>query len=74
MHGYKTQPLLNLWDSKGRYVFRNSFDVYSTPTNYILDKDHKIIARRIPVEKLEDYINFYERQQVQKIAGEGTGK
>ncbi len=73
VHGYKTQPLLNLWDSKGRYYFRKSFDVYSTPTNYILDKDKKIIARRIPVDKLEDFINFYERQQMQKMTG-NTGK
>lgn len=71
--GYKTQPLLNLWDSKNRYYFRKSFDVYSTPTNYILDNDKKIIARRIPVDKLEDFINFYERQQIQKLTG-NTGK
>lgn len=73
VYTYKTQPLLNLWDSKGRYYFKNNFDVYSTPTNYILDKDKKIIARRIPVDKLEDYINFYERQQAQKT-GANPGK
>lgn len=71
---YKTGELLNLWDAKGRYYFRNNFDVYSTPTNYILDKDKKIIARRIPVEKLEDFINFYERQQIQKMATEKGAK
>ncbi|CAH0994008.1 hypothetical protein EMA8858_00115 [Emticicia aquatica] len=73
VHTYKMQSLLNLWDSKNKYYFRNNFDVYSTPTNYILDKDKKIIARRIPVDKLEDYINFYERQQMQKQATP-TGK
>ena len=73
VHSYKTGQLLNLWDSKGRYYFRKNFDVYSTPTNYILDKDKKIIARRIPVEKLEDFINFYERQQTQKT-NENPGK
>ncbi|WP_165372096.1 TlpA family protein disulfide reductase [Emticicia agri] len=67
---YKTGELLNLWDAKGRYYFRNNFDVYSTPTNYILDKDKKIIARRIPVEKLQDFITFYERQQIQKMTNE----
>jgi thiol-disulfide isomerase/thioredoxin len=70
VHTYKTQPLLNLWDSKGKYYFRNNFDVYSTPTNYILDKDKKIIARRIPVDKLEDFLNFYERQQATKEGGD----
>ncbi|WP_337044910.1 thioredoxin-like domain-containing protein [Emticicia sp. 17c] len=67
---YKTGELLNLWDAKGRYYFRNNFDVYSTPTNYILDKNKRIIARRIPVDKLEDFINFYERQQNMKLANE----
>lgn len=73
VYTYKTGPLLNLWDAKGKYYFRNNFDVYSTPTNYILDKDKRIIARRIPVDKLEDFINFYERQQIQKQA-ENQGK
>jgi thiol-disulfide isomerase/thioredoxin len=71
---YKVAPLINVWDAKGKYYFRNNFDVYSTPTNYVLDKDKKIIARRIPVEKLEDFINFYERQQIQKQTGENPGK
>lgn len=63
---YKTNELINVWDNKDRYFFRNDFDVYSTPTNYILDKDKRIIARRIPIDKLEDFINFYDRQQTQK--------
>ena len=74
IHAYKTAPLINVWDAKGKYYFRNNFDVYSTPTNYILDKDKKIIARRIPVEKLEDFINFYERQQMQKATEGNQGK
>jgi thiol-disulfide isomerase/thioredoxin len=63
---YKTGSMLNLWDSKGRYNFRDSFDVYSTPTNYILDRNKRIIAKRIPVDKFEDFLNFYERQQMDK--------
>lgn len=64
---YKTSPLLNLWDSKGRYYFRNNFDVYSTPTTYVLDQNHKIIAKRIPADKFEDFLNFYEKQQMSKM-------
>ena len=63
---YKTSELINVWDNKDRYFFRNDFDVFSTPTNYVLDKDKRIIARRIPIDKLEDFINFYDRQQTQK--------
>lgn len=71
---YKTGELLNLWDAKGRYYFRNNFDVYSTPTNYILDKDKKIIARRIPVDKLDDFLSFYERQQAEQLAKKNGAK
>jgi thiol-disulfide isomerase/thioredoxin len=63
---YKTGDMLNLWDSKGRYYFKNNFDVYSTPTTYILDANKRIIAKRIPADKFEDYINFYEKQQANK--------
>lgn len=63
---YKTQDLKNLWDSKGRYYFRNNFDVYSTPTTYVLDKDKRIVGKRIPIEDLEGFLKFYERQQAMK--------
>lgn len=64
---YKTgADMINVWDSKGRYYFKNNFDVYSTPTTYILDANKRIIAKRIPVDKFEDFINFYERQQANK--------
>ncbi len=63
---YKVGKLINVMDYKNRYNFRKSFDVYSTPTNYILDENKRIIARRIPVEKLEDFINFYEKQKLIK--------
>ncbi|PLK45467.1 TlpA family protein disulfide reductase [Emticicia sp. TH156] len=65
---YKTHELINVWDTRNRYVYAKDFDVYSTPTNYILDKNKRIIARRIPVEKIEDFLNFYDRQQSQKVA------
>lgn len=46
--------------------FKNSFDVYATPVIYILDKDKKIIAKRLPVEQIEDFIDFHRRQAVKK--------
>jgi thiol-disulfide isomerase/thioredoxin len=42
--------------------FRNSFDVYSTPTVFILDKSKRIIGKRIPVDKIKEYIEFYEKK------------
>lgn len=59
---YKTEPLINLWDAKKSYIFRDRFDVYATPTSYILDDQNRIIAKRIPVEELERFLQFYERK------------
>lgn len=46
-------------------VYRNDYDTYSTPTIYIVDKNKKIIARRIGVEDLEPFLNMY-RKKLQK--------
>jgi thiol-disulfide isomerase/thioredoxin len=43
--------------------FKNNFDVYATPVVYVLDKEKKIIARRLPVEQLEDFMGFYIKQK-----------
>ena len=36
--------------------FRNNYDVFSTPKIYLLDKDKKIVAKRIEDEQLDDYL------------------
>lgn len=36
--------------------FRHNYDVYSTPKIYLLDKDKKIIAKRIENEQLDDLL------------------
>ncbi len=60
---YKTGKMKNLWDAKQKYYFRNNFDVYSTPTSYILDSKKRIIAKRIPIEEIDGFLQFYEKQQ-----------
>ena len=63
---YKTGKMKNLWDAKGRYVFRNKFDIYSTPTSYILDSEKRILGKRIPIEEFNKFIEFHEKQEVNK--------
>lgn len=60
---YKVGPLKNVWDSKGRYYFREKFDIYSTPTSYILNEKKEIIGKRIPIEEFGRFIDFYESKQ-----------
>lgn len=53
---------INVWDKYNFTNFRNLYDIYSTPTIYVLDKDKKIIAKRIGVEHIEKFINFHRKK------------
>ncbi|HTH54702.1 MAG TPA: thioredoxin-like domain-containing protein [Cyclobacteriaceae bacterium] len=47
----------------------------TTPTIYILDDKKKIIAKKLPVEKVEDFLTRYERQtQAKKTSGSNSQK
>jgi len=43
--------------------FQKTFDAYATPVVYILDKSKNIIGKRIPVDKIQDFLKFYESKQ-----------
>lgn len=43
--------------------FRDVYDIYSTPVVFILDKDKKIIGKRLGVEQIGDFINDYEKMK-----------
>jgi len=42
--------------------FRQNYDVYQTPTIYLLDKDKRIVAKKITPEQVQDFIEFQEKQ------------
>lgn len=48
---------INLYDPYQFSNFRNLYDVYSTPTPYVLDKDKRIIAKRIGPETIVEFID-----------------
>lgn len=65
----------NLVNGYGRTVtrtidYRKDYDVFSTPTIYILDKNHKIIARRLGVDDLEPFLVLYKKQHENKNLSE----
>lgn len=41
--------------------FRKKYDVYSTPVIYILDENKKILAKRLAVEQIKDFIERYKK-------------
>ncbi len=47
----------NVFDPYNQSNFRNLYDIYSTPVVYILDKDKKIVAKRIGVEQIPDFLD-----------------
>ena len=52
---------INVWDRYNFTNFRNLYDIYSTPVIYILDKNKKIIAKRIGVEQIEKFIQHHRK-------------
>ena len=50
---------INVFDPYQNTNFRQLYDIYSTPVSYVLDKDKKIIAKRIPPETIVDLL-FHE--------------
>lgn len=46
--------------------YHDLYDAQTTPTLYILDEKKKIIGKKIPSEKLEDFLTNYENFQKRK--------
>ncbi len=43
--------------------YSEHFDIISTPTIYLLDKDKKIIAKKLSVAQLEDFLDILQHQE-----------
>jgi thiol-disulfide isomerase/thioredoxin len=58
------QPFAMREDERRRNIpnFRQNYDVYQTPTIYLLDKDKRIVAKKITAEQVQDFIEFQESQ------------
>jgi len=48
---------INAWDPDQSTYFRFYYDIYSTPTIYLLDKDKTIIAKRVDIESLSQMLD-----------------
>jgi thiol-disulfide isomerase/thioredoxin len=48
---------INAW-SPTSYEYKDLFNVYTTPTIYVLDEHKKIIAKRLSPDQIEEVINF----------------
>jgi peroxiredoxin len=48
---------INVADIELQNPFRSIYDIHSTPVLYVLDKNKKILAKRIPVEKISEFLD-----------------
>jgi thiol-disulfide isomerase/thioredoxin len=57
----KTYDWINAWNPYD-YQFKIIYDVRTTPQIFILDKDKKIIGKRLGTEQVADLIELYDKQ------------
>jgi thiol-disulfide isomerase/thioredoxin len=75
VQNYKLEELLHGYDFTQQTDYRLKYDVFATPTVYVLDKNKKIIARRMPVEQLDDFYNFYlKNHPLEVVKSASVGK
>ena len=61
LHAYQTEAALNAEVNAGKpTTIRQLYDVFKTPTFYLLDKDKKIIAKNLTIDQFH---NFLQSQQ-----------
>ncbi len=58
---YQLYDWINAWYPYD-FKFKIAYDVRTTPQIFVLDKDKKIIAKRIGVEQVTELISVYRRQ------------
>ncbi len=57
---------INVADLKLHNTFRSVYDISSTPVIYILDDKKEIIAKKIGVEQIEEFMENYSKMIAQK--------
>ncbi len=55
---HQLEEWMNVYDPYGRSNYRKFYHIKSTPQIYVLDRDKKIIAKKIGVEQIPDFLNF----------------
>jgi len=58
IHVYETKEHQEATEKAGQPGFRQLYDVYQTPILYLLDKDKRIIAKKLSYQQLDEVINL----------------
>ena len=63
VHIYQTEAALNAEVNAGKpTTIRQLYDVFKTPTFYLLDKDKKIIAKNLTVDQFHDFLQSQQKK------------
>lgn len=58
MHVYQTAAQQKAESDAGKPGFRQLYDIYQTPVIYLLDKDKRIMAKKLTYQQLDEVINL----------------
>ncbi len=65
-HWYETLDMRNENIRNNIPNFRQNYDVYQTPTIYLLDANKKIIAKKISPEQIHDFLEFQKNKSAEQ--------
>jgi hypothetical protein len=54
---------INVQDTMHLSGFRKYYDIYSTPVSYILDKNKKIVGKRIDPDGMEKFLEILFKEE-----------
>ena len=66
IHVHQTEAQREAERNSGKPGFRQLYDVYQTPVLYLLDKEKRILAKKLTWEQLDDFLEVRFKQQAAK--------
>lgn len=57
------QDWINVWDADKTTNYRRLYDVYMTPVVYLLDEKKKILAKKLDVKQIDDFLRHLQQQK-----------
>jgi hypothetical protein len=65
---YETEGQRKMIEQAKAPSYKQLYDVIQTPTIYLLDKDKKIIAKKLTLEQMDDVLDMKIKNQATKRA------
>jgi thiol-disulfide isomerase/thioredoxin len=62
VHVYQSDAMAEADEKAGKASYKQLFDILSTPTILLLDKDKRIVAKKLTIDQINDFINSQEKK------------